>query len=46
MGREGASREEVEAAAAAANAHHFISHLPEAYNTQVGACVLADSCTL
>jgi hypothetical protein len=36
MGREGATKEEVEAAAKAANAHGFISHLPDGYRTQVG----------
>jgi ATP-binding cassette subfamily B (MDR/TAP) protein 1 len=37
MGRAGASREEVEAAARAANAHAFITHLPLSYETQVRA---------
>ncbi len=36
MGRPGAGAEEVEAAARAANAHDFISLLPEGYNTQCG----------
>lgn len=36
MGREGATKEEVEEAARSANAHNFISHLPDAYQTQVG----------
>jgi len=37
MGREGgASREDVIAAAQAANAHKFISNLPDGYDTQVG----------
>ncbi|GFH24318.1 ATP-binding cassette transporter [Haematococcus lacustris] len=35
-GLPGASQEEVEAAARAANAHDFISALPEGYNTHVG----------
>ncbi|GBG74818.1 hypothetical protein CBR_g19330 [Chara braunii] len=35
-GRENATEAEVEAAARAANAHSFISHLPEGYNTLVG----------
>jgi len=35
-GRLGANREEVEAAAKLANAHEFISKLPEGYETQVG----------
>lgn len=35
-GREGASREDVEAAALAANAAEFISRLPEKYEAQVG----------
>lgn len=36
MGREGASRQEVEAAARAANAHGFISALPQGYETHAG----------
>jgi subfamily B ATP-binding cassette protein MsbA len=36
FGREGASREEIEAAAKAANAHQFIAALPDGYETQVG----------
>ncbi|CAI5997677.1 unnamed protein product [Closterium sp. NIES-65] len=35
-GKDGVTMEEVEAAAKAANAHGFISGLPEGYNTQVG----------
>ncbi|MDE0834973.1 MAG: ABC transporter transmembrane domain-containing protein [Akkermansiaceae bacterium] len=35
-GKPGASREEIEAAAARANAHGFISELPETYSTLVG----------
>lgn len=35
-GREGATQEEIEEAAKAANAHRFISQLPEGYNTWVG----------
>lgn len=35
-GREGATEQEVHAAAMAANAHNFISALPDSYNTQVG----------
>ena len=35
-GKEGATDAEVEAAAKAANAHNFISALPDGYNTQVG----------
>ena len=35
-GRPDASREEIEAAAKAANAHDFIVDLPEGYDTQVG----------
>ncbi len=35
-GREGATREEVEAAARAVNAHDFISKLPEGYDTNIG----------
>ena len=35
-GRPGASREEVEAAARAANAHEFVERLPEGYDTVVG----------
>eukprot|EP00897_Mesotaenium_endlicherianum_P004220 jgi/Mesen1/3826/ME000207S02835 len=35
-GKEGATQEEVEAAAKAANAHSFISKLPQGYDTQVG----------
>ncbi len=35
-GRPGASREQVEAAARAANAHGFVSQLPEGYETVVG----------
>src|SRR5512144_3237911 len=35
-GRPGASREAVEEAAAAANAHDFIARLPRGYDTQVG----------
>jgi ATP-binding cassette, subfamily B, bacterial len=34
--RPGANREEVEAAARAANAHEFIAALPEGYDTQIG----------
>lgn len=36
MGKPGATSEEVEAAARVANAHDFISKLPEGYHTQVG----------
>ncbi len=36
VGRAGASREDVMAAAKAARAHEFIEALPEGYNTQVG----------
>lgn len=36
LGRPEASRDEVEAAARAANAHGFISELPEGYDTQIG----------
>lgn len=36
LGRPGASQEEIEAAAAAAYAHDFISQLPEGYETLVG----------
>uniref|UniRef100_A0A1X7UDM9 Uncharacterized protein n=2 Tax=Amphimedon queenslandica TaxID=400682 RepID=A0A1X7UDM9_AMPQE len=35
-GKEGATTEEIEAAARAANAHNFISELPDRYNTLVG----------
>jgi ABC-type multidrug transport system fused ATPase/permease subunit len=35
-GRPGASREEIEAAARAANAHEFVSGLPDGYDTRVG----------
>ena len=35
-GRPSASQEEIEAAARAANAHHFITALPEGYDTVVG----------
>ncbi|CAI5484462.1 unnamed protein product [Closterium sp. Yama58-4] len=35
-GKDGATMEEVEAAAKVANAHEFISGLPEGYGTQVG----------
>ena len=35
-GREGATMEEIETAAHAANAHNFISELPDGYNTLVG----------
>jgi ATP-binding cassette subfamily B protein/subfamily B ATP-binding cassette protein MsbA len=35
-GRPGAPREEIEAAARAANAHAFIERLPEGYDTRVG----------
>jgi ATP-binding cassette, subfamily B, bacterial len=35
-GRPGASAEDVVAAAKAANAHHFITALPDGYDTQVG----------
>lgn len=36
MGRDGASHEEVEAAARLANAHEFIMRLPEGYQTDIG----------
>uniref|UniRef100_A0ACD6A4J6 Uncharacterized protein n=1 Tax=Avena sativa TaxID=4498 RepID=A0ACD6A4J6_AVESA len=36
FGKEDATPEEVTAAAKAANAHNFISELPDGYNTQVG----------
>jgi ATP-binding cassette, subfamily B (MDR/TAP), member 1 len=36
MGREGATEKEIQSAATAANAHSFISKLPEGYGTQVG----------
>jgi len=35
-GREGATRDEVEAAARAAYAHEFIVHMPKGYDTRVG----------
>ena len=35
-GRAGATREEIEAAAVAANAHEFIRRLPQSYDTMVG----------
>ncbi len=35
-GKEGASRDEIEAAAQAANVHEFVSALPEGYETLVG----------
>jgi ABC-type multidrug transport system fused ATPase/permease subunit len=35
-GRPGASREEIEAAARAANAHEFVCGLPDGYDTRVG----------
>ena len=35
-GKEGATTEEIEAAARAANAHNFISELPDGYKTSVG----------
>ena len=35
-GRDGVTEEEIEAAAKAANAHSFISELPDGYNTLVG----------
>jgi ATP-binding cassette subfamily B protein/subfamily B ATP-binding cassette protein MsbA len=35
-GRPGASRDEVEAAAWAANAHEFIARLPQGYDTIIG----------
>ncbi|MCL4179202.1 MAG: ABC transporter ATP-binding protein/permease [Verrucomicrobia bacterium] len=35
-GRTGATREEIEAAAKAANAHEFILRLPEGYETRIG----------
>jgi len=35
-GKEGASRDEIEAAARAANVHEFVSALPEGYETLVG----------
>lgn len=37
MGRPGATREEIEAASRAANAHEFVSELPEGYATRVGS---------
>lgn len=36
LGREGASQEEVEAAARVANAHEFIMQLPQGYDTNIG----------
>ncbi|KAL6762783.1 MDR-like ABC transporter [Haematococcus lacustris] len=36
LAKPGSSQEEVQAAAAAANAHRFVSALPEGYQTQVG----------
>jgi len=35
-GKEGATQEEIEAAARSANAHNFISEFPDGYKTQVG----------
>jgi ATP-binding cassette subfamily B (MDR/TAP) protein 1 len=39
-GKETATKEEVVAACKAANAHKFISKLPEGYDTQVGTACL------
>ena len=36
FGRPGATEEEIVAAAQAAQAHHFITHMPEGYDTHVG----------
>lgn len=36
MGKDGATEEEVEAAARSANAHKFISNLPHGYETHAG----------
>ena len=36
LGKEGATLEEIQKAAKNANAHNFISQLPDGYNTQVG----------
>ena len=35
-GKEGATREEVEAAAKAAHVHHFVQRLPKGYDTMIG----------
>lgn len=42
----GASRKEVEAAAAAANAHNFITALPAGYNTQARAAACTMYCCM
>ena len=36
LGKEGATQEEIEAAARVANAHEFISQLPKGYDTNIG----------
>lgn len=36
LGKEGASQEEIEAAAKVANAHEFITQLPKGYDTNIG----------
>ena len=43
VAKAGASRAEVEAAAMAANAHGFVSELPQGYDTQARHCLLSFS---
>ena len=40
LGKQGANREEIQMAAKDANAHGFVSTMPDGYGTSVGKCAI------
>ena len=41
LGKQGANREEIQMAAKDANAHGFVSTMPDGYGTSVGKCAIS-----